>query len=59
MGRTLALRDQKRGVRELFFTIYTLCQWFLTGDTRTPWGYEALKQGVRSTKLVLRYTPRK
>ena len=28
----------------------TLNQRFLTGGTRTPWGYEALKQGVRSTK---------
>ena len=36
-----------------------LDQWFLTGGTRTPWGYEALKQGVRSTKLFLGYTPRK
>jgi len=29
----------------------TLYQWFLTGGTRTPWGYEALKQGVRTTKF--------
>jgi len=34
-----------------------LVQWFLTGGTRTPWGYEALKQGVQSTKLFLGYTP--
>ena len=38
---------------------FLLDQWFLTGSTRTPWGYEALKQGVRSTKLFLGYTPRK
>ena len=36
-----------------------IVQWFLTGGTRTPWGYEAVKQGVRSTKLFLGYTPRK
>jgi len=24
-------------------------QWFLTGGTRTPWGYQTPKQGVRST----------
>ena len=34
-----------------------LKQRFLTGGTRTPWGYEALKQGVRSTKFFLGYTP--
>ena len=37
--------------------MFPLRQWFLTGGTRTPWGYEALKQGVRSTKLFLGYTP--
>jgi len=26
-------------------------QWFLTGGTRTPWGYEKAKQGVRSTEV--------
>jgi len=40
---------------------HTLChainQWFLTGGTHTPWGYEALKQGVRTTKFFLGYTP--
>jgi len=35
---------------------HTVGQWFLTGGTRTPWGYEALKQGVRSTKFFLGYT---
>jgi len=28
-----------------------LKQWFLTGGTRTTWGYEEPKQGVRSTKV--------
>jgi len=47
------------------FRSYGLAQWFLTGGTRTPvvlnrgYTYEALKQGVRSTKLFLEYTPRK
>jgi len=34
-----------------------LNKWFLTEGTRTPWGYEALKQGVRTTKFFLGYTP--
>ena len=38
-------------------TIVVLHQWFLTRGTRTPWGYEALKQGVRTTKFFLGYTP--
>jgi len=38
---------------------HSLSRWFLTGGTRTPWGYQTLKQGVRSTKLFLGYTPRK
>ena len=29
-----------------------LMQWFLTGGTRTTWGYEEPKQGVRSTKVL-------
>jgi len=29
----------------------TLFQWFLTGGTRTTWGYEEPRQGVRSTKV--------
>ena len=28
-----------------------LNQWVLTGGTRTTWGYEEPKQGVRSTKV--------
>jgi len=28
-----------------------LDQWFLTGGTRTPWGYQTPKQGVRSTNI--------
>jgi len=28
-----------------------LDQWFLTGGTRTTWGHEEPKQGVRSTKV--------
>ena len=28
-----------------------LRQWFLTGGTRTTWGYEEPKRGVRSTKI--------
>jgi len=31
----------------------------LNRGTRTPWGYEALKQGVRTTNFFLGYTPRK
>jgi len=31
--------------------IKALMQWFLTGGTRTTWGYEEPKQGVRSTKV--------
>ena len=30
---------------------FQLSQWFLTGGTRTTWGYEEPKQGVRSTKV--------
>jgi len=26
-------------------------QWFLTGYTRTPWGYEALKQGYEAPNI--------
>jgi len=40
----------------LNFSRKVIVQWFLTGGTRTPWSYEALKQGVRSSKLFLRYT---
>ena len=32
-----------------------LDQWFLTGGTRTLWGYQTPKQGVRSTN-ILRHT---
>jgi len=35
--------------------LLALKQWFLTGGTRTTWGYEEPKQGVRSTK-VFSYT---
>jgi len=28
-----------------------ISQWFLTGGTRTSWGYEEPKRGVRSTKI--------
>jgi len=31
--------------------LITLAQWFLTGGTRTTWGYEEPKLGVRSTKV--------
>ena len=34
-----------------FRRCYRLQQWFLTGGTRTTWGYEEPKQGVRSTKV--------
>jgi len=43
--------------------ILGLQQWFLTGGTRTPWGYEALKHGVRNTNFfsgihALKFKPR-
>jgi len=44
-------------VTQITINANLLEQWFLTGGTRTPWGYEALKQGVRTTKFFLGYTP--
>jgi len=33
-------------------------QWFLTGGTRMPWGYQTPKQGVRSANILgIAYTP--
>jgi len=29
----------------LQFTCFSLGQWFLTGGTRTPWGYQTPQQG--------------
>jgi len=34
-----------------FPVVYILGQWFLTGGTRTTWGYEEPNQRVRSTKV--------
>jgi len=34
-----------------------LAQWFLTGGTRTPWGYQAPEQGVRSTNIFRHTRP--
>jgi len=38
----IAVISEKHNVRSF--------KWFLTGGTRTTWGYEEPKQGVRSTK---------
>jgi len=35
----------------------TISQWFLTGGTCTPWGYETPKQGLRSTKIFMNTPP--
>jgi len=35
--------------------LISLQQWFLTGGTRTPWGYQTPKQGVRCT-YIFRHT---
>jgi len=32
-------------------------QWFLTGCTRTPWGYQTPKQGVRRTNIFKHTRP--
>ena len=37
--------------KEIYSKEQPLEQWFLTGGTRTTWGYEEPKQGVRSTKV--------
>ena len=34
-----------------------LVQWFLTGGTRTPWGYQTPQQGVRSTNIIRHTRP--
>ena len=34
-----------------------LDQWFLTGGTRTPWGYQTPEQGVRSTNIFRHTRP--
>jgi len=44
VAQLLALRVQQNT------QLLSVEQWFLTGGTRTPWGYEEPKQGVRSTK---------
>jgi len=37
--------------------IQHLDQWFLTGGTRTPWGYQSPQQGVRSTNIFRHIRP--
>jgi len=41
----------------MFLIFIHLMQWFLTGGTRTPWGYQTPKQGVRSTKIFRHTRP--
>jgi len=38
-------------------SILTLAQWFLTGGTRIPWGYQTPQQGVRSTNIFRHLRP--
>jgi len=48
------LRGTELFVLALLFlhcSLHLVHQWFLTGGTRTTWGYEEPMQGVRSTKV--------
>jgi len=43
--------SQRSDVQDLTDIDFRLVQCFLTGGTRTPWGYEEPKRWVRSTKI--------